>query len=141
MIRIAEARRQEEIEDLERINKYNLALIAFSGSFLSLLVSLPFPELVQQIAGGCLIISTLCSLFAILPRKVGGFVVIEDDILALREGKNIFTEEFLLETATIFELVANNIQAFSYKKKQWTIASACVLAFSLIVTYTLIAYA
>lgn len=141
MVLIAENRRHEELEELERMNKYNLALIAFAGSFLSLLVSLPFPSMVQQIAGGCLIISILCSLFAILPRKVGGYVVIEDDILVLRKDESISSEEFFLETAAIFELVANNIQEFSYKKKRWTISSACVLALSLIITYILIAYA
>lgn len=65
MVRLAEARRTEELQMMERVNHYNLALIAFSGSFLSLLVTAHFANVVVIIAGCILLISIGLSIFTV----------------------------------------------------------------------------
>ena len=88
MVRIAESRRDEELAHIERVNRYNLALIAFSGSFMSLLVTAGFSFLVVRIAGIFLIASIACSLFALKPRKTAAALVIDDDVKFLEMVAN-----------------------------------------------------
>ncbi len=142
MIRLAEDRRAEELRDLERVNKYNLALIGFSGSFLSLLVTIDFPVNLRQIAGALLILSIIFSLLAIAPRRLfGGSILLEDDIEHLRKGQSIDQTSFFLETVTVIEGAATALTKRAREKKRLTMISAVFLATSLIITYILIAYA
>jgi len=142
MVRLAENRRTEELEHIDRVNRYNLALIAFSGSFLSLLVSTHFEPTVVRLAGFFLCLSILSSLIALRPRKLkGGAIVIDEDVQALRSGQSLQLHSYLLDLADLTERAASSANIFSRDKKRWTIYSAILLAISLISTYILYAYA
>ncbi len=99
MVRLAEQRRAEELHRMEKLNNYNLALIAFSGSFLSLLVTANFALTVLRIGGFILLLSILSSLFAIRPRIIrGGSIVIDEDVQSLRAGSAILLATALFST-------------------------------------------
>ena len=142
MIRLAERRRDEEIAHIERVNRYNLALIAFAGSFLSLLISTDVPLFTFRIVGGVLILSLLLSLVALLPRTVeGGALLIDEDVLAIRKRNVPALSAYLLETANLTEQAASRLATLSISKKKWTICSAIVLVIAIATMYVLSAYA
>jgi hypothetical protein len=142
MVRLAENRRKEELEQIERVNRYNLALIAFSGSFLSLLVTAKFPILTVQISGFFLGFSVVASLIALRPRVIrGGTLVIDEDVAALREGKDLTLSDYLLVTSDLTDKAGTSAAALSHQKKWWTQAAAICLALALALTYYLYAYA
>ena len=142
MVRLAENRRNEEFAHIERVNRYNLALIAFSGSFLSLLITASFPKQTVGIVGAFLIISIIFSLIAIRPRTLkNGVLIIEDDIQNLRSGQRVSLYDYLLETAEFTEQAANSATMLSHTKKRLTIFSALFLALALAATYYLYVYA
>lgn len=137
MIRLAENRRNEEFQALERISQYNLALIAFSGSFLSLLITATLPKIVPMISGVFLIVSVSVSLFAIRPKSIaGGTLVIDKDVAAIKSGKRIALGEYLLETAALLDAANNTIGPLRRKRVKFTIASAIFLALALLSAYT-----
>ena len=142
MVRLAEKRRDEEFHRMEKLNTYNLALIAFAGSFLSLLVSIQFDVVVVQISGALLIISILSSLLAIRPRTIhGGTVVIDSDVRAVRNGERLSQQLYLLDTADLTEGAARSMAQSASQKTRLTIISAILLACALLAAYTLVAYA
>lgn len=137
MIRLAENRRNEEFQALERISQYNLALIAFSGSFLSLLITAALPKIIPMISGMFLIASVSVSLFAIRPKSIaGGTLVIDKDVAAIKSGKRIALEAYLLETASLLDAANNTIGPLRRKRVTLTIASATFLALALVSAYT-----
>lgn len=142
MVRLAENRRNEEFEHIERVNRYNLALIAFAGSFLSLLVTVKLAVVIVQIAGAFLLLSIVFSLLAIMPRKMkGGTLVVEDDVKIIRSGHTLDLQEYLLSTAELTDRAAANAAIFSKIKKWLTLFSVFFLAISLATAYYLHAYA
>lgn len=142
MVRLAELRRYEALEMIERINKYNLAIIAFAGSFLSLLATADVEIYVVRFAGVNLILSIITSLLAVRPERVkGGALDVEEDVSALRNNEKISTEQYLLDVAVLTNDAARSLQLHANAKKKGTIIAALFLAFSLIVTYILVSYA
>lgn len=141
MIRIAETRRTEELEHIDRVNRHNLALIGFSGSFLSLLITVDLPLHIVQIAGSLLLSSVCCSLIAIMPRKLSASIFIEKDVEHYRYGYAYALHAYLLDIAGLQEKHATVLMEFSAKKKFWTILSAIFLAAALFITYVLFVYA
>ncbi len=143
MLRLAEKRRSEELELMERINKYNLALIAFAGAFLSLLVSRDFPRLVVQVSGALLLMSIFVSLFTVRPQllKGAGALSIEDDVLLLKKNNTLTLKQYLLDSAELTDRAATSIAILTVEKKRWTILSAFFLVLALCSTYTLYSYA
>lgn len=141
MIRLAENRREEEMQMLEKMNQYNLALVGFAGGFLSLLVTAPFPDYTVRIAGAFLMLSILLSLLSIRPRRVGAALVIEDDIQLIKTKHATNLYEYLLQTAELTDQTASNLNTLLMRKKNVTIFSAIFLAIALLVTYTMYAYA
>lgn len=88
MVRLAENRRSEALDTTERMDKYNLALIAFAGSFLSLLLSVDISISILQISGANLIVAILISLFAVRPQRIlGGSPDITEDIIFMKQQK------------------------------------------------------
>ncbi len=142
MVRLAENRRKEELENVERVNRYNLALIAFSGSFLSLLVTAKFDLKLVKFAGIFLILSIISSLWALRPRNVqGGTLLIAKDIDRFNKHEAIPLHQYLFETASLTESAATSLTILSKQKKWWTLISVILLAISLAITYYLYAYA
>ena len=142
MVRLAERRRNEELDALEKVNKYNLALIAFSGSFLSLLISTGLDVYIVRISGFALVLSILSSLSAIRPKILkGGAISIEDDVTSIKKGGNLNIQRYLVDVAELTNMAAISITKHTQEKRRWTIASASFLAFSLGITYILYAYA
>ena len=142
MVRLAENRRTEALEMIERMNRHNLALIAFAGTFLSLLISLDIPLLVTRISGGSLICTILISLFTIRPQKVsGGTPDISEDIILLRSSKYLSISSYLLDVADVTSRAGSRLHGLAAIKKKTTIFAASFLAFSLLITYILLAYA
>ena len=138
MIRVAEKRRDEELQMIERINQYNLALIGFSGSFLSLLVTVKFPIIVVIVAGALLLVSLTVSLATIRPRVLkGGAIDLRYDIDQAKDGKISSLYYYLLETADVIQEAATKAGQRSYEKKNGTIFSALFLVLALAATYTL----
>jgi hypothetical protein len=142
MIRLAEDRRAEALDRLERVNKYNLALIGFAGSFLSLLVTVDFPLIVLRVAGACLIACVLTSLLNVSPKPLkGATILIDEDVEHLKRGGTFAEREYLLAIAELTERAATIISRRVHTKKHWTTLSASFLAISLLSTYILLAYA
>jgi hypothetical protein len=141
MVRLAENRRTETRESLERVVKYNLALIAFSASFLSLLVTASFDILIVQVAGLLLIISILLSLFAVHPKSLQSTVSVDQDIEAIKNGSNFDLHEYMLAVAELTEVTASNFNKRGSERKRYTIISAISLALALLITYSMYAYA
>ncbi len=142
MVRLAENRRTEALEMIEKINKYNLAIIAFAGTFLSLLVTGDFAYLIIRLSGGCLIVSIVFALIAIRPQKVkGGALDIVDDIKMLKNNQFIRLDSYLLDIADLTNKSAASLHLVARSKKAMTISAALFLACSLFFTYTLYAYA
>lgn len=143
MVRLAENRRTEELEGIERINKYNLALIAFTGSFLSLLITTKFPTVTVLIAGGFSLLSIGLSLVTIRPRTLrgGGALSVRSDVTLMKNGEQMALRQYLLDTAELTDLAATSIGALSSVKKRLTIYSALSLAAAMVVTYTFYVYA
>ena len=142
MVRLAENRRTEMFESLERVNKYNLALIAFSATFLSVLVTASFELFIIQSAGALLIVSIFLSLFAIRPKTIHSAALkIDKDVEQIKKGQHVHLKEFLLVTAELTDNAATNINKRALEKKIFTICSALSLAFALTITYILYAYA
>lgn len=142
MIRIADERRTVALDMLERVNKYNLALIAFAASFLSLLVTVEFPILIVQIAGACLIVSVFVALLNVSPKPIkGATLLLDEDIAHLKRGGTFQLQEYLLAVAELTENAASVVQQRVSIKKRWTTVSASFLVFSLLGTYLLYAYA
>lgn len=142
MIRIAEGRRVEMLETLERINKYNLAIVAFSASFLSLLVTATFDVLIVQCAGIPLLLSIFVSLFAVRPKAIhGASLVIDEDVEILKKGTHLDYREYLLLVAELTDAAGSHLNKRTSEKKRLTIFSAILLALALITTYSLYAYA
>ncbi len=138
MIRLAENRRNEEFQALERISQYNLALIAFSGSFLSLLITAELPKVIPMISGVFLIASVSISLIAIRPKSIiGGTLVIDRDVTALKSGQHIALSDYLLETAHLLDEANNMIGPLRRRRVKLTIISAVFLALALFSSYTL----
>lgn len=142
MVRLAENRRTEMFDSIEKVNKYNLAIIAFSAGFLSLLVSAQLDLLLVRIAGASLLFSILLSLFAVRPKTIlGASLMINDDVELLKKGIAIQTNEYLLLVAELTDVAATNLNARAKEKKILTILSAIFLAFALFSSYILYAYA
>lgn len=142
MVRLAENRRTEELEIVNRLNQYSLGLIVFSGAFISLLVTVSFPSYVVLIAGFFLLISIFCSLLSLRPKKVkGGSLVIFEDVDAVKRGERLELKEYFVITADITENAADNIAKRGDEKKVWVIIAALFLAIALLATYTLYVYA
>lgn len=142
MVRLAEDRRTEALEGLDRVNRYNLALIAFSGSFLSLLVSIQVDPDIVQIGGIGLIISIFVSLATVRPQNVpGGALEVTADVQAFRAGTPQPLRTYLIDVADLTNIAAASLNRLARVKKRGTIISAIFLAFSLAVTYILYAYA
>lgn len=137
MIRLAENRRMEEHKMLENVNRYNLALIAFSAGFLSLLVTANFSKETIHIAGFMLLVSILVSLLAIAPRTFKGTIVIYEDIEMLRKGEYFALHEYLLLTAEAVEIIGNNIDCLVGKKRNLTMISGFCLFLALLFTYSI----
>lgn len=142
MVRLAENRRAEEFESLERMNKYNFALVGFSGSFLALLLTVHAARSVVQAAGLFLLISILTSLMALQPRIVkGGVLTIDDDVEAVKHGHILNFHAYLLDVAEFTDQAGQHAAIVAKEKKRLTIFAAIFLAIALLVTYALIAYA
>jgi hypothetical protein len=143
MVRLAENRRTEAIGRLEKINQYNLAMIGFSGTFLSLLVTAEFPIAIVRVAGLSLIASIGVALCNISPKPLkGATLLIDEDVYALRRGEDAGPfADYLLSVADLTEAAATVIHKRASVKKRWMTMSAIFLAFSLISTYILYAYA
>jgi len=142
MVRLAEDRRTEALQSLEKVNQYNLALIAFAGSFLSLLVSLPFERTTIIVVGLFLLSTIFLSLWNIRPQTVkGGVLVIDEDVKAMRDKKKIIYADYLLDIADLTSRASIQIQKVMLLKKRGTIYSACFLAIGLFLTYILHVYA
>jgi hypothetical protein len=141
MVRLAENRRAETRDSLERIIKYNLALIAFSASFLSLLVTASFDIFIVQTAGLLLLISILLSLFAVRPKVLQTSIIIDQDIELIKKNVHLDLKEYVLCVAELTEAAATNLNNRAAERKRYTIASAVSLALALLITYTLYAYA
>ncbi len=142
MVRLAENRRAEMNESLERINRYNLALVAFSAGFLSLLVTVSFNLFIVQASGLLLLFSIFFSLLAIRPRTLKGVtLMIDQDVDILKKNIHIELREYLLVTAELTDVAATKINERGAEKKRFTILSAVSLALALITTYILYAYA
>jgi len=142
MVRLAEHRREEALHMIEKVNQYNLAIIAFAGSFLSLLITVDFPKLIVQLSGISLVVSIVVSLYSIRPQKVvGGALDIADDIDALNKKELLTLTSYLLDVAELTNKAATSLHVLARAKKRTTIVAASLLAFSLIMTYTLFAYA
>jgi hypothetical protein len=142
MVRLAENRRSEQKEMIERIIRYNLGLIGFSGSYLSLMITVHFPLVILYPAGFFLLCSIVISLFAVRPQVLkGSTLLIKDDITEIRSGKTMQLHDFLLLTAELTENGADSFHKRAHERKNLTIISAALLAISLILTYILYAYA
>ncbi len=142
MVRLAENNRNEQLKMLDRVNQYNMAVIAFSGAFLSLLVSLKFSKITVETAGAFLLISVTLSLIALAPRHIkGGNLIIDDDVSALRSGKHLDLGPYLLETADLTEKAVVAINELGRRKRLWTIFSAVFLALALLTAYITFVYA
>lgn len=142
MVRLAEMSRTEALNTIERINKYNLALIAFAGSFLSLLISTNIAQPIVQIAGASLIITIILCLYTIRPQRIqGGTPDITDDIQILRSKQQLILSGYLLDVAELTNNASIALQKAGSHKKRTTIVAASFLAFSLVSTYSLVAYA
>ncbi len=138
MVRIAEKRRDEEMKMIERINQHNLALIAFAGSFLSLLITTKLSVVIVCFAGCLLLISVFLSLWAVLPQTLKGVLTIKDDVRILRRGEEkIHIHTYLLDVAELTEHTADAAAELTRKKKWKTIWAGIFLALSLLATYTL----
>ncbi|MEN9561174.1 MAG: hypothetical protein RIQ56_447, partial [Candidatus Parcubacteria bacterium] len=108
MVRLAENRRTEEFRAIERLNQYNLALIAFSGAFLSLLVTANFEVLTVQLSGLALLISISISLLTIRPRTLKGAVLtVDEDVRAIQRGEKLLLNDYLIETAYLLDSAAS----------------------------------
>lgn len=142
MVRIAENRRTEMLDSMEKVNKYNLALIAFSAGFLSILVTLTFDIMIVRLAGGLLILSIIFSLLAVRPKIIRGVtLVISDDVETVKKGVAIPLEKYLLAVAELTDVAASNLNTRAKEKKTLTIFSAVFLALALFSSYILYAYA
>ncbi len=141
MVRLAEIRRSEELLMLERINQYNIALIVFNGSFLSLLVTAEIRITIVQNAGLLLIASMILSIYGIWPKILRGGVDIEDDLESYRRSEEMKIQEYLYATAKAVNEAAQNIAEFNIRKKKITGIAAILLAFSLLAVYIQYAYA
>ena len=143
MVRLSEARRSEALDAIEKVNKYNLALIAFSGSFLSLIVTSDIDQEIVRIAGAFLVASIVISLITIRPMKIkGGILVIDKDVDEIRKtGETFPLEQYLLDIADLTSRAAIAIDKVTSVKKSGTICSAFLLAFALLSTYIYHGYA
>src|SRR3989338_4890572 len=142
MVRLAENRRTEALEMIERLKKYNIALIAFAGSFLSLLITVGSSLLSLRVAGGSLVATICFSLYAVRPQRVhGGALNVASDVSSIKEQKNLLFAPYLLEVAELTNNAATTLHAFAISKQRVTTISALFLAFSLIGAYILYAYA
>jgi len=143
MVRLAENRRAEALSALEKMNKYNLAIVAFAGSFLSLLVTVPMSIVIIRSAGLSLITSIIFAIWSIRPHRLrgGGALDIGDDVVALKHNQTLKIKQYLLDTAEFTNISANALQSYANNKRKWTIIAAVFLAFSLLITYILAAYA
>ncbi len=142
MIRITENWRDEQLQTIERINQYNLALVAFSGAFLSLLITAQFSRPITEICGLCLLVSIAISLLTVRPMRMKfGAVVIDNDVEMLRNGEILGLHDYLLDVADLTNQVTHSMDRFVRVKKKWTIYSAIFLALALVSTYTLYVYA
>lgn len=136
MVRIAENRRTEEFETVERMNKYNLALIAFCGSFLSLLFTVNVRFVTLSICGFILSLALICSFIAIFPRRIrNGALTIDEDIKLLESGKTLHLSQYLLDIAKLTDEASRQVALLVSKKKIWTIFSAALLAIAIISAY------
>ncbi len=142
MVRLAENARSETVQSLERLNQYNLGIIAFNAGFMSFLVSNSFPMTTIRVAGIFLLISMFTSLFALSPKKIRGAVLrVDTDVRALKQGEQIDLYEFLLATAELTDRAFVILQERAKEKKFLTIFSSTFLVLALVFTYTLYAYA
>ncbi len=139
MVRLAEKRRDEELHMLERVNQYNLGIIAFATGFLTFLFSNGFGQGTTVLDGFLLLVSIFISLFAISPRRLKATLIIEDDVEAISNGVVLDLKEYLLETAALTDKTASNISDLLFWKKKVTILSAATLVSALTVTYILYA--
>src|SRR3989338_3360277 len=108
MVRLAEMRRTEALDMIERLNKYNLAIIAFAGTFLSVLVTSELPRSAVQFSGIFLIISITGSLYAVRPQRVpdGGALDVANDVKAFRAGQTLDLQSYLLDVADLTNTAA-----------------------------------
>jgi hypothetical protein len=142
MVRLAENRRAEMLDAIEKVNKYNLALIAFSAGFLSLLVTVSFNIFIVRLAGGLLLLSIIFSLFAVRPKRIRGVtLMINDDVDLLKQGIEMDLKEYLLAVAELTDVAASTLNNRAKEKKTLTILSAISLALALSSSYILYAYA
>lgn len=141
MIRLADRRRDEELRMLEKINAYNLALIAFSASLLSFLVSLQFDKTSVQLVGAFLLLSIVVSLLTVAPWKIFGSVEITEDIEHVIDGGHWKIDAYLLATANITNQAGTNVRRLVRLKKTLTIVAGILLAIALLLTYIRYAYA
>jgi|GEM_PF-6237398 len=137
MVRLAERRCEEELHMIERVNQYNLALIAFSAGFLSFLVANDFSKSTVGVIGASLIASFVLSLIAISPRRLKGTLEIIEDVEAIRKRERLLLHDYLLSVAELTDTVAMNVSILVRKKKKITIYAAIFLAVALIGTYIL----
>ncbi len=136
MVRIAENRRNEELEGTEKMNRYNLALIAFAGTFLSLIVTAKLHPVILIMSGFFLSSSIICSLLAIYPRKlIGGVLAVDEDIAALQRGETLYIHAYMIDTARLTDNAAQKAGELVGIKKRWTIFAALFLASSVVCTY------
>ena len=143
MVRLAEMRRTEALDMIERLNKYNLAIIAFAGTFLSVLVTSELPRSAVQFSGIFLIISITGSLYAVRPQRVpdGGALDVANDVKAFRAGQTLDLQSYLLDVADLTNTAAGQLHTVARKKKEVTLFAALFLALSLVTSYTLFVYA
>ena len=142
MVRLAENRRTEQLQTIEKINQYNLGVIAFSGSFLSLLITIKVSPDIFYVSGFFALLAIGVSLWTIRPQILkGSILLISDDIKALREGQSMRLYDFLLATADLTEQTANAVSERAMKKKQNTIMGVFFLAISLLFSHCMYRYA
>lgn len=142
MVRLAEKRRDEALHMIERMNKYNLAIVAFAGSFLSVLVTADMPIEAVRLSGACLIASVIVSIAAVRPERIqGGALDVAEDVVAFRQGQTPSLECYLADVAELTNGAAESLQHYANRKKKWTIVAALFLALSLVSAYILAAYA
>lgn len=117
-------------------------MIAFDGTFLSILITNDLSSTIIRVSGAFLIASIFTSLIAVQPKRLkAGALDIVDDVTVLREGKSLDINAYLLDVAELTNNAAEDLHLTAAEKKKSTIISAVLLALSLLSTYILYGYA
>ena len=142
MVRISEDARTEQLQTIEKLNQYNLAIIAFAGSFLSLLITVKVPSMIFYPSGLCALLSIATALWTIRPRILkGGSLSIEEDARDIRQNRGPSLHTFLLLTAELTQQATQLATKLALHKRKLTIIAVIFLALSMCMAYRLYGYA